>query len=400
MVMRAAVHLTNSILRTDRCCRFLLNYCLPESTIGDILVELSDHKLQTIAGSNKNVVGYSYFDPIMVENVVLEENLIELIKKITSPEHTGYKRLVMFMAIKMLHEYTHCKSFVYGSDQDLFADGVLSPLGESESGWHLENLLLSGMLELECKSEGEISLRLLQSDQLPIVIGSPDVEKIRTNLCAGKSASVRRSATTTHGGHTAPVPDTPVTPIHSLLLTATVDQERQVAASARDEQENDSQSHLYRYKLKIKNTSEITVHLPAGEELPFSAIRVTGFQYRSSERKQLFPRYGKGKLFSYQTWHKVAVAPDESRAYSIDMADFFTNLDPKQTHEFNFEFKCSFFDPESNSQHRYSSNTVSLFALASIGQSDPLATITSRVNIHQAVKVQFCLKIENTCQDD
>lgn len=353
LVVKKAIGLASHLLKADGCSVFILNYNIADSSIVPTILSF-DHTLLELEMVLTGPDTPSCFNSLNIEYLVLNPSLIQVARQITRPDDSRYISLVFFLAMGLLSPRESTES----------SSGYAQNNNESSNhSEQYDTLLFGGCLSLDYSQPERLVLRLIPSiGEATIAIGSP-------NISASQPANTQHSLDEI--------------PVRSILLTISSEQNR----------ESDEACQLYRYKITLKNTSDITIYLPADQDLPGSAFRVTCHQLSSGQKKKMAPKFGCCKTAPYYCCEKVPVQPGESRSHIIDVRDYFTGLETEQSYQFDFKFQAMFYHDESKTTHRYCSNIYKLFLARKCMSHGQLATNSAIISLNNSSKAAFCFNI-------
>lgn len=131
-----AIGLAIDILRGDRVARILLQFNASNSTVEDVQIKYLDKQIEARpvpdAHANQLRDNACFDQATLVDCLFLHPEIVDFSTTI-APDETGYKRLVLFLAITLLHESTHYKRHMYNRETEPFGSLVsgLPPLPES-----------------------------------------------------------------------------------------------------------------------------------------------------------------------------------------------------------------------------------------------------------------------------
>lgn len=313
--LNEAIELATVIIRGNMMARILLDCNAPDYTIQDLHIGFMNRKLQieTIGADDRDDRAYLYAEQWM-SALFFHPNLIDLATLIKK-EDTGYKRLVVFLAVTMIHEgarYMHnnTRTSLYSTVLDVH-----------EAGSNVDERLLSGVIEVYYDLEKPNEFKLILANDLnnPLTMSSSR---------PGYSNSLLR-------------PD-------GLNVTTNIQEldvmDLQVVNQLLSNSTDSQQQPSVKLKVSLTNRSKRMIHLPT-HVLPLHSLNLSAFLLKEDGSKsKLSKRCSKTR--SMGSYEASPLGVGQSREYDLkDLNNIFAfKTNAKYEIHFFFRIKVRYSD--------------------------------------------------------
>lgn len=303
-------------MRGDRVARILLHLNAPNSTIENVHIEYVDRQLilnpMTEEQMKNKKDDHVCFDPVSVDCLFLNPKLIDFSTTI-SPGQPGFKRLVLFLAITLVHESTHYKNHMYNPTRESPQSAIYAT---PEAGWFFEESLLDGVMDLEYDIEAPSDLRLiLTSDVLhPLTFSSSRAGEIQGSLRNDQQVQIPNL--------------TSIVPF--------VQDDIELEANIEDLLETTDDQPTVRFKIKLTNKSQRQVKLPVSV-LPLYTLKLEAcIVLNDGSKEKLYRRSYKPRMM--QSYEASVLPIGESRVYSVNLSALY-RFNYGSTYSINLQFQ-------------------------------------------------------------